>query len=274
VPDPAASAVAGHYGRPDIAATILAALAAAGKNLERLTPDDLAPLDEFHTRGRAATADLARLLRLTGGERVLDVGCGIGGPSRYLAHTFGCRVTGLDLTPEFCAAAATLAERMALTAKVDYRQGNALAMPFPDGSFDVAWSQNVVMNIAARDALYAEIRRALRPGGRYAFSDVVAGTAGPLHFPVPWAEDPSISFLLTAPQTRAALERAGFRVAVFEDQSADALVQQRRRVAMPPDALGLHVWLGPDFPAKQQNTRRNLEEGRIGLIQGVAERVG
>jgi len=267
-------AVSSHYSRPRIVEAILAALKAAGKDVERLTPDDLAPLDEFHTRGRAATADLARLLRLTGGERVLDVGCGIGGPSRFLAHAFGCRVTGLDLTLEFIEAATALAGRTGLSALVDYRQGNALALPFPDGSFDVAWSQNSVMNIAGRDTLYAEIRRVLKPGGRYAFTDVVAGTPGPLRFPVPWAQDPSISFLLTAEQTRAALERAGFRVAAFEDQTADALVQQRKSAALPRDALGLHVWQGPDFPAKVQNSRRNLEEGRIGLVQGVAERVG
>src|SRR5712691_7757937 len=150
-------AVAEHYGRADLGAVILAALRAAGKDIDRLTPDDLAPVDEFHTRGRAATSDLARLLALTGDERVLDVGSGIGGPSRYLAKTFGCRVTGLDLTPEFCRVAGMLAERTGLAGKVDYRQGDALAMPFADRSFDVAWSQNAVMNIADRDRLYGEI---------------------------------------------------------------------------------------------------------------------
>jgi ubiquinone/menaquinone biosynthesis C-methylase UbiE len=99
--------------------------------------------------------------------------CGIGGPSRYLAKTYGCRVAGLDLTPEFCQVAAMLAERTGLAGKVEYREGDALAMPFADRSFDVVWSQNVAMNIADRDRLYREIRRVLRPDGRYAFSDVV-----------------------------------------------------------------------------------------------------
>src|SRR5216683_663958 len=119
-------AVAEHYGRADLGAVILAALRAAGKDIDRLTPDDLAPIDEFHTRGRAATVDLAKLLELTARHRVLDVGSGIGGPSRYLAHTYECTVVGLDLTPEFCAAARMLAERTRLADRVSYRQGNAL----------------------------------------------------------------------------------------------------------------------------------------------------
>src|SRR5262245_31902870 len=156
-------AVAKHYGRPGLADVILDALKAAGKDIDHLTPDDLAPVDEFHTRGRAATVELAQFLELNGSERILDVGCGIGGPSRYLAKTFGCRVVGVDLTPEFCRVATMLAERTGLSDKVQYRQGNALAMPFEDLSFDVVWSQNVVMNIADRNRLYWEIHRVLRP---------------------------------------------------------------------------------------------------------------
>src|SRR5262245_13092077 len=203
-------AITEHYGRADLGAVILAALDAAGKDIDHLEPDDLAPIDELHSRGREATTDLARLLALKGDETVLDVGCGIGGPSRYLAKTYGCRVTGLDLTPEFCRVAAMLAERTGLAGKVGYRQGDALAMPFADESFDVVWSQSVAMNIADRDRLYNEIRRVLKPDGRYAFSDVVDGGGGPPYFPVPWARDSSISFLLTAQATRANLEAAGF----------------------------------------------------------------
>jgi SAM-dependent methyltransferase len=186
-------AISRHYGRAalgavDLGAVILAALAATGKDVDRLTPDDLEPVDELHSRGRAATVDLAGLLVLDGTERILDLGCGIGGPSRYLARTFGCRVTGLDLTPEFCRVATMLAERTGLADKVDYRQGDALAIPFPAQSFDVVWSQNVAMNIADRDRLFAEVRRVVRSGGRYGFSDVISGPGGPPHFPVPWAD--------------------------------------------------------------------------------------
>jgi len=269
-------AVAKHYGRPGLADVILDALKAAGKDIDHLTPDDLAPVDEFHTRGRAATVELAQFLELNGSERILDVGCGIGGPSRYLAKTFGCRVVGVDLTPEFCRVATMLAERTGLSDKVQYRQGNALAMPFEDLSFDVVWSQNVVMNIADRNRLYCEIHRVLRPGGRYAFSDVIAGPGGPPYFPVPWAHDSSSSFLLTGEATLAELAKAGFRIVFFTDQTADALAQSqaRAKTADSSSGLGLHLLLGEDGPAMYRNGFRNYSEGRIGLVQGLAVRAG
>ncbi len=170
-----AQTVADHYKKRALGDAILAALKAAGKDIERLTPDDLAPVDEFHSGGRNATVRLAQLAGINGSERVLDVGCGIGGPLRYLASTFGCRVTGLDLTQEFIALAAMLAQRTRLADKVTYRQGDALAMPFADASFDLLWSQNAAMNIADRDRLYGEMRRVLAPAGRLAFQDVAAG---------------------------------------------------------------------------------------------------
>jgi MPBQ/MSBQ methyltransferase len=275
-----AEVIAAHYGRVGLGDIILAALAAAGKDIDHLTPDDLDQVDELHSRGRASTVDLAGLLALEGHERVLDVGCGIGGPSRYLANNFGCRVTGLDLTPEFCRVATMLAQRTGLADKVDYRVGDALAMPFPDASFDVIWSQNVAMNIADRDRLYAEIHRVLTPGGRYAFSDVVAGNSDAAphfpvpYFPVPWARDPSISFLLTAQATHEKLEDAGFRMLAFEDQTADALARARARMKASgaPLALGLHIVLGQDGPTMLKNMLRNFEEQRTGLVQGIAAR--
>jgi len=266
-----AQAVTEHYGRPGLGEVILAALKAAGKDIDNLTPDDLAPVDEFHTRGRAATIDLARLLELKGNESILDMGCGIGGPARYLAKTFGCRVMGLDLTPEFCRVAAMLTARTGLSHQVEYRQGNALAMPFEDQSFDVVWSQNVVMNIADRHRLYREIRRVLRPDGRYAFSDVIAGPGGSPYFPLPWAHDPTTSFLLTAEATRRKFVEAGFRLVVFEDQTADALTQAhaRAKAAELPSGVGLHLLLGEDGRTAYGNGLRNYAEGRIGLIQGL-----
>jgi SAM-dependent methyltransferase len=259
-----------HYGRPDLGGEILRALRAAGKDIERLTPDDLAPLDELHTLGRRSTVDLARLLGLGGNERVLDLGCGIGGPSRYLAQTFGCRVTGVDLTPEFCDVAAMLAVLTGLNDKVEYRQADALALPFADNSFDVVWSQNVVMNIADRPRLYREIHRVLRGGGHYGFAEVAAGRGDP-HFPLPWAREPSLSFLVTVEVSCRDLAAAGFELVAVEDRTADVLAQNR--APRKPSALGMHITMGTDGAERMRNAARSYAEGRICFLQGVARLV-
>jgi len=204
------------------------------------------------------------------------VGCGIGGPSRFLAKAFGCRVTGLDLTAEFVEVANMLAHRTELAGKVTYRQGDALDLPFPDASFDLVWSQNAAMNIADRDRLYAEMRRMLRPAGRLAIQDVAAGPGGEPYYPTPWASDKSISFLFAPEVTREKLERAGFRVVAWHDPTRESLEQALARAkaletgSLPP--LGLHILIGPNFPTVSRNMLRNLEEARIRLINAVLER--
>jgi SAM-dependent methyltransferase len=266
-----------HYTRSDLGETILAALKEAGKDLDHLTPDDLAPVDEFHGGQRPATIRLAELVGFTGSERVLDIGSGLGGPSRYLAWHYGCRVSGVDLTAEFVRIADMLTRLTGLTDRVDYRQGNALDLPFNDMSFDVVWSQNAAMNIADRDRLYSRMWRVLKPGGRLALQEVALGPGGEPHYPVQWAREPSISFLLTPEATRAKLEAAGFRVLVWQDTSEAALASAQARARhtdSAPPPLGTHLILGPDWQAMARNSVRNLEEQRTRLFNAVLERAG
>jgi MPBQ/MSBQ methyltransferase len=270
------TSVEAHYTSRDLGEVILAALKAAGKDIDHLKPDDLAPVDEFHGGQRPATIRLAELVGFTGTERVLDVGSGLGGPSRYLAWRYGRRVSGVDLTSEFVRIAEMLTRLTGLEDRVDYRQGDALSLPFEEMSFDVVWSQNAAMNIADRDRLYREMRRVLKPSGRLALQEVAAGPGGPPHFPVQWAREPSISFLLTPEATRTKLETAGFRVLIWQDTTEATLVsaQARARDANgEPPPLGTHLILAADWQAMARNSALNLQEDRTRLFNAVLERV-
>jgi SAM-dependent methyltransferase len=258
--------VAAHYGREDRTPALFAALQAAGKDVHRLTVDDLAPVDEFHVRGRFATIELGQSLGLRAEMEVLDVGCGIGGPARYFTATFGCRVTGIDLTPEFCRLAQLLTERTGLTGLVTFRQGSALAMPFEDGAFDAAYTEHVAMNIEDKPALYREVARVLKPGAPFGIYDPLQGPGGEVAYPVPWASDARSSFLATPEEMRRLLETAGLRIERWRDTTAQGreyLETQFAQVAKSgPPVLGIHV-LRPDFRPLAENLLRNVQEGRV-----------
>jgi len=260
-----------HYRATGLTERLKTALAGLGPDDQELTPKQLAALDQFHTRGLAATADLARLAELNADMSVLDIGAGIGGPARFLAATYGCRVTGVDLSEPFVDAARYLTERTGLSGKVSFQTAGALDLPFDDGSFDVALLQHVAMNILDRPRLYREIRRVLKAGGRFATFDVVLRGDEP-HYPVPWARTPETSFLLTADATREAIEPAGFRTLAWQDdtEAAKAWIA-KLRAAGPPPSPNLGVVMGPDFAQLASNLGRNLLEGRLGILTAVFE---
>jgi ubiquinone/menaquinone biosynthesis C-methylase UbiE len=263
-----------HYAPPNLEEAILTALTAAGIDINALSFDALAPLDEFHIRGRQATMELAEQLNLQADQHVLDVGSGLGGASRYLASTFGCRVTGLDITEAYCHAAEMLANRLGLDGKVVYQQGSALEIPFPSGSFDVVWTQHASMNIEEKSLMYNEFGRVLKPGGILAMYDILAGPNEPVHFPVPWARVPELSFLISPDDLRRLLDASGFEVLNWRDTTNEGRIffnnvagKMRQNGSAP---LGFQVFLGPDFYAMAQNTARNLNENRILVIEAIA----
>jgi sarcosine/dimethylglycine N-methyltransferase len=271
--------VAQHYGTAGIAERALAALRAANGPDAPVTPEALAPIDHFHGRGVVATEELARRLDPQPGEHLLDIGCGIGGPARWIAAKYRVRVTGVDLTPEFCDAARALNAACGLADRVTIIEGSALALPVPDAAFDRAYSQNAIMNIADKQRFYREAFRALKPGGLLALSNVCAGPAGPPYFPVPWAATPATSFLATPEETRADLEAAGFAIVSFRDTSDELRpAQMRERERMERDeiapALGIHLILGDRIRDMRLNSVNSQIANRTRTIEALVRKQG
>jgi len=256
-----------HYSARDIETRVLAAIRAAGLNPEqRLSPEDLAPLDHFHTGGLTASRELMQLARIGADDRVLDIGSGLGGPARMLASARGCRVDCVELSADYCAGAVLLNRLTGLADRVTVHRVSALALRLAAGVLDVVWMQDVAMNIADKRGLYVEIRRVLKPGGRYAFQELAAGSAPTTYFPLPWATDPADSFLAPAATTRATLDDVSFVAEHFEDTS-DA---QLARIVpdQAPTALTLGVFVD-NLAQKAANARRSLQEGQVRLVRGV-----
>jgi ubiquinone/menaquinone biosynthesis C-methylase UbiE len=270
--------VSSHYSMGDLGDRILQALTAAGKDIDNLAVDDLAPVDEFHIRGRMATEELAQWAEIKATDLILDVGCGLGGTARYLGHTTGSRVVGIDLTEEYCQVAEMLSERVGLAESTSFRQASALEMPFADAHFDVVWTEHVQMNIADKPGFYNEIARVLKPGGQLVFHDIFAGPQTDLEFPVPWAVTPSISHLVAVDDLRPLLKEAGFEEVRWEDKTSESAAffsDVMKRVGndgwMP---VGLHLLMGDDAPTKFGNLLSNLENDRVHVVQAVMKRSG
>lgn len=268
------SAVAAHYGGAGIAARILDALRTAAGPAQPVTAAALAPFDHFHGGGAAATADLAALLALKPGERVLDIGAGVGGPARFIAARHDVDVTAVDLTEDFCTAAVALNTATGFGGRVHVVAGSAVALPLADAAFDAAWSHNVVMNVADKPQFYREAFRVLRPGGRLALSNLCAGPDGDPYFPVPWATSADTSFLQTPAAMRAGLKAAGFDIVQFRDVTADIVkaASGDGGAAPPAPPSALDILMGESAAAMRVNTMRTLHDGRGRAVEALARK--
>jgi len=261
-----------HYTSTGITARILAALRAVNDPDVPITPDTLAPIGHFHGKGVVATEELAALLNPKASDHLLDIGCGIGGPARWIAAKYGCRVTGVDLTAEFCEAARELNSLTGLADRVQILHGSALALPMPDSNFDHAYSQAVLMNVSNKRGVFREALRVLRPGGSLALSLAGAGSAGEPCYPLPWAATPDISFLTTPDKLRGDLLAAGFQIALLHDTAAAmaSVLRQLETDGHPP--LGEHVVTGENTKEWRINAIRGQAEGRLSLIEVLARK--
>jgi len=267
-----ARATNAYWGRDGLERRILDALAAAGKNVDALTIDDLAPADQFHGGGKPATERLARLAGLKPGTRVLDVGGGLGGPARTLAVQFGCRVTVIDLTESYVRAATALTARLGLADRVTHRVGDALALDAGGEPFDVVWTQNSGMNIEDKERLYAGFARVLRPDCLLMIQEPMAGSVQPVVFPVMWARDASASFLRSPDAMRALIEAAGFLVRAWEDVT-DEVTGPSSAAVIPAHSVQ-RIIMGDALDAIIQAGQRNRVERRIVMTQAVLVRRG
>ncbi len=264
--------ITGHYTSENLLARLRAALLDDGADPDRPTAESLAPYEHFHGRGLEATEELAAGLEVAVGDHLLDVGSGIGGPARYMAKRFDCKVTGIDLTAEFCEVARQLNGRLGLDARIAIEQGNALDMPFADASFDGAYSMNVSMNIADKAGLYRELHRVLRPGAWLVLSEIAQGPGGSLDYPTPWALTAHSSFLATPEETRAGLEASGFTVEKSRDTAQEVLDFGAKARAMvergeKPPHRAVQLIHGEIAPEAAANTARGIAEARIVPIE-------
>lgn len=267
--------VASHYydDHANLADAIAQSFRDAGKDLKSLTTADLASFDEFHIRGRKATLELAAQMNLNADSHVLDIGSGLGGPARTLAETYGCHVTGVDLTQAYCDAAAAMSEWVGLGNLTSFKIGDATTLPFADNEFDAAMTLHVAMNIAAKNKMYVEARRAVKPGGIFAIYDILQGEGGEVLYPVPWAREPSISHLATLDEMKSLLAGAGFNVRDVYDSTEESqrfferMAARITKTGAPPVAWRL--FLGDDFPVMVENQARNVAERRIRTVSFI-----
>ncbi len=265
-----------HYTHGSLLSAILDGVQRLGKSPDTVSVEDLGPVDEFHIGGRVATKSFLDQLDIADDDHVFDVGCGLGGASRFAAEQYGCRVTGIDLTLEYVKTGEVLCSWVGLGNRITLEQGDATATPYSDGAFDKSYMMHVGMNIANKQALASELHRVLRPGGRIGIYDVMRVGDGDLSFPVPWATTPEESNVSSPDEYKAALEAAGLRVIAERNRRSFALeffsqLQARAGSTGGPPPLGLHILMGNTAPEKVKNMIENISRNRIAPVEIVAE---
>lgn len=261
-----------HYGKGSLLDKIIKGLKEEGLDPDNLQPHDLSPIDEFHIGGRVATEYAVGKMDLRPEYELLDIGCGIGGAARYIAGTFDCQVTGIDLTPDYIAVAKDLSARVGLAEKTRFEAASALDMPLEGASFDAAITFHVAMNIADREGLYKEIARVMKPGAILCVYDVMKTGDEALIYPVPWAETEETSYLTSLQSTRDLLAQAGFTVTYSEDRRDFALDCFKENQTKAPSPLGTHLLFGEGAKEKFGNIRKNVEQGRVAPTLIIAKR--
>jgi len=269
--------VATHYAHGALLRAILDGVHELGQSPDTVSLEDLGSVDEFHIGGRVATKGFLDQLDITADEHVLDVGCGLGGASRFAVQEYGCRVTGIDLTQEYVETGEVLCSWVGLGERITLEQGDATATPYSDGAFDKSYMMHVGMNIPDKRALVSELYRVLRPGGRLGIYDVMRVGDGDLRLPVPWATAPEESIVSAPDEYKTALEAVGFRVIAERNRSSFAReffsqLQAKAGSAEGPPPLGLHILMGDTASEKVANMIENVSQNLVAPVELIAER--
>lgn len=270
--------VSEHYKHSQLLELIENGLKEIGKSKDSATVEDLAPVDEFHIGGRAATEHLMKQLAFNQSDKILDVGCGLGGASRFIAKTYQNSVTGIDLTDDYVTVGNTLSAWVGLNDSVSLHQGSALNMPFKEASFDGAYMLHVGMNIEDKDTLFSQISRVLKSRSKLGVYDIMRTSEGTLSYPVPWASDDSFSFLAQSEEYSALLENAGFKIECINNRKDFALgffkqLKEKTEANNGPPPLGLHLLMESTTPVKIKNVIENMVNGLISPVEMVAQKI-
>ncbi len=269
-------AVSEHYSHGDLLKSIQAAIAKLGKTIDSVTIEDLAPVDEFHIGGRQATEHFLSQLNFSEQDHILDVGCGLGGASRFVANKYNNQVSGIDLTQEYIETGKALCTWVGLDKQVTLHQGSALAMPFQDEIFDGGFIIHTGMNIENKTQLFTEVYRVLRPGTSFGVYDIMRIGNGELTYPVPWATVPSISNLATPDQYKQALSDAGFAVSTENNRRDFALgiyeQYAKTEATGGPPLLGTHILMGENSVVKSKNLLENITAGHVAPVEIIARK--